>query len=436
VLTALCRLGDGPVGLGQLPKLARAADPDAGLGRLRAELVRLVAGSALRLSCVVGGEELLRATADGPLARFDFSPPSPTATIRLSRFAYAHRVGDTMVLESPASYASVEILAPALGALIAELAQARLIEKVVTGVPGCAPVAARAAVGLLLGVGALTYVSESGQTAEESLPSLAQREFIDVAMHAASRRGLTCRPTGGTYRFRNLIAPAPAIRPLPAGARVDLPKPDLGEITTQDPPLAQVMESRRSVREHGTEPISISQVGEFLFRVARVKQVVGINESAGRLCESSFRTSPSGGSMHDLEVYVTVGSCRELHPGIYHYDPAEHRLTLVCERPELVRRMLLECRAASGCKTNPQVLITLASRFARLSWKYQGIAYALTLKNVGVLYEAMYLAATAMGLAPCGLGCGDSALFSAATGLDPMVESSVGEFMLGTRAKR
>jgi hypothetical protein len=32
--------------------------------------------------------------------------------------------------------------------------------------------------------------------------------------------------------------------------------------------------------------------------------------------------------------------------------------------------------------------------------------------QVGVLYEAMYLAATAMGLAPCGLGGGDAALFA------------------------
>jgi oxazoline/thiazoline dehydrogenase len=75
----------------------------------------------------------------------------------------------------------------------------------------------------------------------------------------------------------------------------------------------------------------------------------------------------------------------------------------------------------------------MAARFARLSWKYEGIAYGTTLKNTGVLYEAMYLAATAMGLAPCGIGGGESAVFSEAIGVNPMIESSVGEFMLGTR---
>jgi hypothetical protein len=43
----------------------------------------------------------------------------------------------------------------------------------------------------------------------------------------------------------------------------------------------------------------------------------------------------------------------------------------------------------------------------------------------------MYLAGTAMGLAPCALGSGDSAIFSRVTGLSPLVESSVGEFSLG-----
>jgi SagB-type dehydrogenase family enzyme len=61
------------------------------------------------------------------------------------------------------------------------------------------------------------------------------------------------------------------------------------------------------------------------------------------------------------------------------------------------------------------------------------MAYALVLKHVGVLCQTMYLVATAMGLAPCALGTGDSDLFAYATGLDYVAESSVGEFALGSR---
>ena len=45
------------------------------------------------------------------------------------------------------------------------------------------------------------------------------------------------------------------------------------------------------------------------------------------------------------------------------------------------------------------------------------------------------LAAAAMGLAACPLGCGNSLLFAELAGVDPLVESSVGELMLGSLAE-
>ena len=60
------------------------------------------------------------------------------------------------------------------------------------------------------------------------------------------------------------------------------------------------------------------------------------------------------------------------------------------------------------------------------------MAYAASLKNAGVLMQTLYLVATAMGLAGCALGGGDSDLFAAAAGTDYFAEPAVGEFMLGT----
>ena len=55
------------------------------------------------------------------------------------------------------------------------------------------------------------------------------------------------------------------------------------------------------------------------------------------------------------------------------------------------------------------------------------------LKDLGGLFQNMYLAATAMGLAPCAIGIGNSDLFARATGIDYYAEGSVGEFVLGSR---
>jgi SagB-type dehydrogenase family enzyme len=93
---------------------------------------------------------------------------------------------------------------------------------------------------------------------------------------------------------------------------------------------------------------------------------------------------------------------------------------------------LRDAQASAGLAQPPPLLITLASRFQRRSWKYAAIAYANTLKHVGVLYQTMYLVATAMGLAPCALGWGDADLFAAAVGTAYYAESSVGEFLLGS----
>src|SRR5581483_3348773 len=80
-----------------------------------------------------------------------------------------------------------------------------------------------------------------------------------------------------------------------------------------------------------------------------------------------------------------------------------------------------------------QVLLILAARFPRVAWKYESIAYALTLKHVGVAFQTMYLAATAMGLGPCAVGGGDADLFARAAGTDYYAETSVGEFLLGSQ---
>jgi oxazoline/thiazoline dehydrogenase len=64
----------------------------------------------------------------------------------------------------------------------------------------------------------------------------------------------------------------------------------------------------------------------------------------------------------------------------------------------------------------PQLLIIITARFQRLAWKY----------------ESIYLVATAMNLAPCGIGLGDSDLFATAAGCDYYAQASVGEFALGS----
>jgi SagB-type dehydrogenase family enzyme len=119
---------------------------------------------------------------------------------------------------------------------------------------------------------------------------------------------------------------------------------------------------------------------------------------------------------------------------MYHYDPFGHALEPVPAPAHLTAQLVQRATAATGGSPPPQVLLVLTARFGRVMWRYQGMAYALILKDVGALMQTMYLVATAMNLAPCALGAGDSDLFAQATNLNPLVEASVGEFTLSSRA--
>jgi hypothetical protein len=54
------------------------------------------------------------------------------------------------------------------------------------------------------------------------------------------------------------------------------------------------------------------------------------------------------------------------------------------------------------------------------------------LKEVGAVFQVAMMAAAAMGLATCPLGCGDSLLLSKLVGVNPLNETSVGELTLGS----
>ena len=231
--------------------------------------------------------------------------------------------------------------------------------------------------------------------------------------------------------------PPPPVRPIPGDAAIPLFRPDLARLGEQDPPLARVAEARRSQRVYGDRPLDARQLGEFLYRVARIReeQDVELETPSGpmRLAMVS-RPYPSGGALYELEFYAAVAACEGVEPGLHYYEPRGHALVPIRARTVEVEGLLRDAAESAGIPPDAiQVLLILSARLPRLSWKYASMAYALVLKHVGVVLHSMYLAATAMGLAPSALGAGDSDLFARAAGTDYYAETSVGEFLLGSR---
>ncbi|MCA9711234.1 MAG: SagB family peptide dehydrogenase [Myxococcales bacterium] len=370
--------------------------------------------------------------------------PTPASVYRLSRFTLIRREGARIIVESPAAWARAIVHDRALMPLLHDLGEA---------VPGtelarlCAQLPeriVRAVVALLHHAGLVCHAreepcdDEKGSTAapprasfdEDTAPGPAQWAFHDLLFHGRTRYGNNLEPLGKTYPFRARLDPPPALRPHSGVPRLCLPRPDLAQLVEHDPPFAAVVEARRSVRRPGRVALPLSALGELLFRTMRVRELS--SPTAERAYEFSDRPHPSAGACHPLETYLAVDRCEGLEPGLFRYLPREHALEPVCGSEGGVDRLLVDAAHATGVAERPQVLMVLAARFARVSWAYGPLSYSLILKEVGVVFQSVYLAATAMGLGACALGVGNSRVFAELVGVDPLVETSVGEILLGS----
>jgi SagB-type dehydrogenase family enzyme len=184
------------------------------------------------------------------------------------------------------------------------------------------------------------------------------------------------------------------------------------------------MEARRSTREAGRRPIALAQLGELLYRCAGVRAVL-----PGERDEVSRRPYPSAGARYPLEIYVAARACEQLAPGLHRYEPLGHRLETLRSMTGDVEALLASATVGSA---PPQVLLVLAARFLRVSWKYASIAYALVLQEAGIMTQSIYLAATAMQLGACAVGGGDSERFARAAGVDPDAEGAIAAIALGS----
>ncbi len=347
--------------------------------------------------------------------------------LKASRFAIVHTVDGVPTIESGHVKSRVALQEARLAALVARLADPAARDELDAADYGLEPDELDAAIRLLIQAGVVVRAGDEDPESGEQ--ALAQWDAVDLLFHARTRLGRRGDGYGGTYPFKDRFPDVPAIREQPAEA-LELPKPDLDAATAADPPFTSVLERRQSVREHDdTAPIDIARLGEFLFRSSRVRHTVDSPEHG----TFALRPYPNGGALYELEVYPLVRLCEGVPAGLHRYDPVGHALVPISEPTAYSEGLLQHARVAALMEAPPQVLLVIAARFGRVSWKYEAMPYALTLKHVGVLYQTLYLVATAMGLAPCGLGGGDSDLFAKAAGTEYEAETSVGEFILGSR---
>ena len=355
-------------------------------------------------------------------------------TVVLSRFTYLRRRSNEMVLESPRAGALFRIADPAIATTLATLSQPRKVGSL-----------RREAASVNLDLLELLLESQmllkldtkngQGLRADEGDGNLVLWDFHDLVFHTRSTEGRQANPVGGVFAFAGIVPPLPAVRPPWRGNRIDLRK-----FSTPAPssPFATLLHQRHSIRDFDdAHPISLAELAQFLSTTARVLSEWKSEPYFDGCPEVTYSTRPypSAGSAYELELYLAVCNCEGLARGLYHYDAGSHALVAIGASAQELQALLLAAEFAMDAPGPPQILITIAARFGRISWKYSSIAYSLILKNVGCMIQTFYLTATDMGLGGCAIGSTNIDLFAGMTGIDFHVEGPVGQFALGRGRK-
>jgi len=173
------------------------------------------------------------------------------------------------------------------------------------------------------------------------------------------------------------------------GETVKLPKPKFKSPTS----VEEAFLERRSVRDYGEDSLTIEQVSQLLWAAQ------GITAKWGG------RTAPSAGALYPLEIYLVVGEVKGLKPGLYHYDPGKHVISL--KKDEDLRKKLTQASLYQDEILKAPVTLIITAVYERTQKKYgkRGIRYVHM--EVGSVGENIYLQAQSLNLGTVFIGAFD-----------------------------
>ena len=154
--------------------------------------------------------------------------------------------------------------------------------------------------------------------------------------------------------------------------------------------LEEALSQRRSIRAYRPGPVTLDEVSQLLWSAQ------GITGGTG------FRAAPSAGATYPLETHIAAGDADGLEPGLYHYEPGSHSLTLV--KPGDIRAELSEASLGQPCIRNAAAVLILSAIYERTTERYGDRGKMYVHIDVGHAAENVLLQATALGLGAVPVG--------------------------------
>ncbi len=178
------------------------------------------------------------------------------------------------------------------------------------------------------------------------------------------------------------------------GALTPLPPPAV----SGDKSLEEVLAQRHSVRKFGDQPLTMAEIGQLLWAAQ------GITHG------NSGRTAPSAGALYPLELYVATAE------GVFHYDPANHRLLLTGQGDP--RANLYRAAGRQDSVRQAPAVFIVAAVYERTATKYGPERTPRYVHlEAGHAAQNLLLQAVALGLGAVSVGAFDDGEVQQALGL-------------------
>lgn len=183
-----------------------------------------------------------------------------------------------------------------------------------------------------------------------------------------------------------------------------------------DREFLEVLESRRTVRRFGSEPVAFKQLSDVLDAGARMSHDRERNvddETYGNY----FRNSPSGGARASTEVYVQIRAVDGVERGNYRYNPIKHCLEyLTALSPDDV---IEDAVSDQRWFLDSAAILVLVADMPSYAWRYlDKRSYSSLILDAGHLNQNVCLAATALRLGVAVTGVQRDELWEREFGLD------------------
>lgn len=189
----------------------------------------------------------------------------------------------------------------------------------------------------------------------------------------------------------------------------------------------EVLLSRRTTRRFSEEPMTEAQLSTLLY--FGWGETGSIDNPLGDVFLR--KTSPSGGSLHPIEVYPAVMNVEGVSSGLYHYSVRRHGLEEISQ--EDPREWIAGATGDQQWVAEAGVVFLISAFLPRTAWKYNypRVARAI-ISEVGFSSQSAFLTATWQGLGAFHTIALRDQIWEEKLGLDPLREPVFGVTGAGT----